>query len=194
MLTVQIDYTAYEYFERHGESHFPDAQTDIASTCITYLSFDVFGIGCCNTYEERELLLRGNPFLDYAALHWGDHARRQEDAVKSLALKFLQDDSKVACASQIQMRRPPREQQLGYSGMHMCSYFGLEKMMKYLLENGAIADVRSGSGRSPLSIAAEHGHEGLVRFFLARDDVDVNSKDSDGRTALSFAASNGHEA
>ena len=48
--------------------------------------------------------------------------------------------------------------------------------------------------QSLLSLAAESGHEAIVKFLLA-DGVDTNSKDSiQGRTPLSWAAGNGLEA
>ena len=34
----------------------------------------------------------------------------------------------------------------------------------------------------------------VVKLFLARDDVDISSKDSHGGTPLLLAAKNGHEA
>src|SRR5258708_5401140 len=37
-----IHYTTQEYFERRGAKLFPDAQTEIATSCLTYLLFDVF--------------------------------------------------------------------------------------------------------------------------------------------------------
>jgi hypothetical protein len=37
------DYTAQEYFETKAKSLFPNAEASIATTCVTYLSFDVFG-------------------------------------------------------------------------------------------------------------------------------------------------------
>jgi ankyrin repeat protein len=43
-------------------------------------------------------------------------------------------------------------------------------------------------------LAAENGHEGVVRFMLALDCIDAELMDSEGRTPLSFAAENGHEA
>ena len=45
----------------------------------------------------------------------------------------------------------------------------------------------------PLHIAAQGGHERIVRILLERD-VWINEKDGDGQTALHFAASEGHEA
>jgi len=39
-------------FERKGESQFPNAQPGIAITCLTYLSFDIFGTGNSNDYKS----------------------------------------------------------------------------------------------------------------------------------------------
>jgi GPI inositol-deacylase, winged helix domain len=49
-----VHYTTQEYFERTQKSWFSDAETDITKTCITYLSFDVFGRGICATAEDCE--------------------------------------------------------------------------------------------------------------------------------------------
>ena len=46
--------------------------------------------------------------------------------------------------------------------------------------------------RTPLSIAASHGHEVLVKMLLEHDGVDVAIQDVNGATALTWAASRGH--
>ena len=48
--------------------------------------------------------------------------------------------------------------------------------------------------RTPLSWAAEKGHEGLVRLLLVQKDVKPNTPDTKyGQTPLSWASQNGHE-
>ncbi|KAH6985419.1 hypothetical protein EDB80DRAFT_529803, partial [Ilyonectria destructans] len=51
------------------------AETDITTTYVTYLSFDVFESGFCRTDEEFEERIRLNPLYDHSARHWGNHAR-----------------------------------------------------------------------------------------------------------------------
>jgi len=40
--------------------------------------------------------------------------------------------------------------------------------------------------------ACEHGYTEIVKLLLARDDMDVTSKDRWGKTGFHFACQNGH--
>jgi Ankyrin repeats (3 copies) len=195
-----VHYTTQEYFKR--TSSFPNAETDMTVTCVTYLSFDTFAAGFCPTEEEFEARLQLNPLYNYAARNWGHHARAASTEVEQLILDFLDSAAKVSASSQAMMAPKRYWSYLKYSqevtrqmtGVHLAAYFGLEKVTTTLLKNGYDPDPKDSHGRTPLSWAAKDGHEAVVRLLLAKDGVDPDSKDGDGQTTLSWAAANGHEA
>ena len=49
-------------------------------------------------------------------------------------------------------------------------------------------------GRTPLSYAAEHGNEAVVKILVVRDDIKVDNKDDRGGSPLSYATEDGNEA
>lgn len=92
-----VHYTARDYFQRMRS--FPNAQTDITVTCVRYLSFNTFAVGCCSTEKEFRERLRLNPLYDYASRNWGHHALASSDTGQ-LILDFLQNEAKVSACSQ----------------------------------------------------------------------------------------------
>ena len=58
-----IHYTTQEYFERTQERWFLNAETNITTICVTYLSFRDFENGFCQTDDEFKERLRFNPPL-----------------------------------------------------------------------------------------------------------------------------------
>src|SRR5271156_6177056 len=132
-----VHYTTQEYFERTQMILFPDAQRDIARTCVTYLLFDAFETGFCPTDEEFEVRLQLNPLYDYAARNWG-HYVCATSAVEQLVVDFLKSKVKVSSSSQAMMASGRYS---GYSqvvpkqmiGVHLAAYFGLEEAMIALL-------------------------------------------------------------
>ena len=65
-----VHYTTQEYFERNQVTLFPNSQTDIAMTCVTYLSFNAFETGFCPTDEEFEARLQLNLAKSNNLGHW----------------------------------------------------------------------------------------------------------------------------
>ncbi|KAH7305361.1 nucleoside phosphorylase [Rhexocercosporidium sp. MPI-PUGE-AT-0058] len=55
-----VHYTTQEYFERTQNDLFPTAKSEITTTCVTCLSFDVFKSGYCQTDDEFEKRLQSH--------------------------------------------------------------------------------------------------------------------------------------
>jgi hypothetical protein len=157
-----IHYTTQEYFERIRESWNPRAQQDIASACLTYLSFDSFKSGSCRNNGEFERRLQKNMFLDYASRYWSQHTRAVQEQVYGLAFRFLQNINLVACA--VQTMSVSESKSGEYSqyfpkqtmGLHLTARFGLLYLSKKLLSDlggniNDLADLKDGDGRTPLS-------------------------------------------
>jgi hypothetical protein len=83
-----VHYTTQEYFERTRKQWFPSAESDITTTCVTYLSFTVFEHGFCQTDARFDKRLSSNQLYDYAARNWGHHAR-EASTVGQATLEFL---------------------------------------------------------------------------------------------------------
>lgn len=190
-----VHYTMQEYFQRTQKDWFPDAQNNITSTCITYLSFDIFNTGVCATDEEIEDRLQSNPLYSYAAENWGHHARNSIN-LDLTNNSLFKSQARMEAAWQInemkysQMTIPLLEASW-VTELHLAAYFGLQDFTKQLLSE---SDINSLTGllQTPLSLSARNGHEAIVKLLL-EIGADLELKDTDGQTALMHAARNGHE-
>ena len=69
---------------------------------------------------------------------------------------------------------------------------GNEATVTLSLQYGADINTRNRDRRSPLSLAAESGHQSVVKLLLEGEGLDVFLRDKNRETALSLASSNGH--
>ncbi|KAE9374873.1 hypothetical protein N431DRAFT_288115, partial [Stipitochalara longipes BDJ] len=190
-----VHYTTQEYFEQIQSSLFPDAEKDIAAVCITYLSFNAFEAGFCLTKDELEARLRSHPLYSYAAENWGHHARAASTQVEQLTLNLLQSEQKILAAGQGLIGSLPgySEREPGQlTGVHLAAYFELNEAISALFKNGHHIDSKDNYGQTPLSWAAENGHEAVVSLLLELG-AEIESKDIYGQTPLLWATRNGHE-
>ena len=193
-----VHYTTQEYFERTWDRWFPNAQHNIAITCITYLAFDIFAGGSYRTKYEYRARVQKYPLYPYTAQNWGYHAHKASSA-KDAVVRFLSNTAKVSAAYQamdvVQWPKVHYDGKLLYScpweflmeGMHLAAWFGLKEVTAYLLEQGWPPDCQV-SGRTPLSFAAENGQKELVDFLLEKKVVAI---DAGYHSPLSYAVMRG---
>lgn len=194
-----VHYTTQEYFERTQNDWFPNAETDMATICVTYLSFNIFETGPCLTDQQFEERLRLNPLYDYAARNWVHHACKISPLRKEV-IDFLKCNEKVEASSQALMafkfaswdsdyiQRIPKH----ITALHLAAYLGAEGVTKILLQGGTEINAKNSNGLTALAYAAERGHKGIVKLLLEKS-ADVNAKDDFHEAALSKAAIKGHE-
>jgi ankyrin repeat protein len=69
---------------------------------------------------------------------------------------------------------------------HIVAFFGIPAIMSYLISTARNLDSKDPAyGQTPLSLAAEYGHEAVVKLLVEREDIEADSKDANGRTPLS---------
>ena len=196
-----IHYTTQEYFERTQKEWFPNAETNITKVCVTYLSFRAFESGFCPTDAEFEQRLRLNQLYDYVAHNWGNHARSALTLCQQV-IDFLENELKTEAASQALLAIKRYSRQSNYSqdvsrqitGLHLAAFFGVYEAANTLIVRGQSLDLKDSNGRTPLSWAAEKGHEAVVKLLLEKG-AELEAKDYyNGQTPLSRAAEKGREA
>lgn len=190
-------YTMQEYFTRHQAAFFPEADESITARCLTYLSYDIFRQGMCSNDAEFEARLCQYPLYSYAAQNWGHHAR-VHSPIDDLLLQFLGDscllDASVQALFSLKgyygfesycTRVPSR-----FTAFHVAAWFGLEKVLQFLISQWDGSCARDSMNRDPLAWAALNGHRSVVKMLLDHG-VEPLQHDADGQTPISLAAFNG---
>lgn len=195
-----VHHTTQQYFEQSGRFWLPNADKDLALTCLTYLSSEHFASGHCKSDQEFEARLRSFAFYNYAARYWGCHARAVSTEIKLTILKFLQDEDKVSSCCQA-LFAGSKLLYHGYSqdvpryatALHLASYFGLSDVVDSLLDSGYEPHAMDSYGRTPLWWASASGHGRIIKILLDNRRSDPNLQDKSGQTSLSEAAKRGNK-
>jgi len=125
-------------------------------------------------------------------------------SASGLALAFLRNDAVVD--SVIQAASIPNSKYDGYStsftgrtsGLYLTARYELFDLTQRLLvsehgDSNAEVDPKDGISRTPLSYAAESGHEAVVKLLLG-SGANVNVQNGPYGNALDAASHRGHEA
>lgn len=196
-----VHYTTQEYFERTQSRWFPNAEVNITTICLTYLSLDIFKNDAFAVLTEMSDgkaldLSSKHPLLLYSAQYWGYHAcRAPESNVVGLILDFLEQESKLACflmhSLTYQYGATGRRTVDDVPKLQIAACFGLEKTVKALLEGGADVEAKSSDGWTALSSAAWSGQEAMIKLLL-ESGADIEAQNEAGWNALANACRNQH--
>jgi ankyrin repeat protein len=192
-----VHYTAQEYFDRIRCDWIPHGHLDITRTCLTYLSFETFRDGSCSDRLEYGDRMNAYPFLQYAARHWGRHARSVQDAVFDLVCATLLDQGRLSSTSQVLYSRIwfystfPR-----VNILHMLAYFGLHILAERLLaqcgdKSEYWVTQRNEKLETCLYIAADQGHDAMVELLLDKG-AEVNEEVGKFGSVLQVAVHEGN--
>lgn len=86
----------------------------------------------------------------------------------------------------------PSRNELKAAPIHSAAAGGHFRIVKMLLELGALPNVREQGGYTPLHAAAQHGNVDIIRALLL-GGADLTLKSDDGKTPLDIAMDAGHE-
>ncbi|KAK0726051.1 ankyrin repeat-containing domain protein [Lasiosphaeris hirsuta] len=192
-----VHYTAQEYFETAFADRLSQFQTDVAATCVTYLSFSSVMDARSGGLESH---LKQYALLPYVARYWADHVREveAEATLKESALGFLTDDAKRVSWYRVSYRikhgfEINASSLAKYTALHAASRLGLSgTVTSLLLRPDVDVNALDMRGDTPLHAAAAEGQEAVVQILLQRPDISADALSRGGRTPLALAAENGH--
>jgi len=75
---------------------------------------------------------------------------------------------------------------LGETALMRASVKGCLKIIHYLVDNGALIDIKDHQGNTPLMYAAKYGHTNVVQYFLEKK-ANIIEKNNNGETVLTLA-------
>jgi len=194
-------YTIVGYFAKRRDDLFNNGNTYMAGLCLNYLGLGEFRRGPVHGDEEGALFdarLKANPFLEYASLFLGVHAKASDDEkVLEVAYELIKDDERRNAS--IQALWFSSDEVTGNwrsrseaSPLHLAMYFKYTKLANRLLEDGADANIQDAFGMTSLMWAAQVGDKEMTKKVL-RMRIPLNAMNHDGENALHLAINHRHE-
>lgn len=187
-----VHHTITEFLKKLQEAgFFPNAQTEIALTCLTYLKFSNFK----DPTDDMENRAKEFPFLDYAAGHWGYHATRCMKCEPKYSKAFsdvlskdeiplgsLQIIAAKVLENPVALRIPMWKRNM--RPLQMAIVCGLESIVETILSQNDVDTEEIGyKNETALHTAARSSSQSAIKLLLSRH-AKVNATNYSGKTAL----------
>ncbi len=165
--------------------------TEIAQLCLTFVGFDDFADGPCQTFKELQERKEKYLFLEYAATYWPYHTQHKdvETAVSDLMLTLLIPQKNPKLGSMLQAcgnmfiyrcgsgndfqtfriypdREDPFVENLGMNSLAIASLFGFNSVLEEIVNSGADVDALGSIDGTPLQCAVYNGHIETVQTLV----------------------------
>jgi len=179
-----------------------DSHQSLAKVCITYLSTGTWFDALSEDELYLPLLVKVDevPFLHYAAHNWAYHVSQGSEGIFQVEiLEFLSQSSRIDFLLHlIWLNELSRDYwtsaykaPLHSSPIMVASFFGLERVVRVLIEDPTSLDSRSSQGATALQWAVWQDEKSIVQI-LHTAGADLNARDEEHNTSLHVAALKGH--
>lgn len=199
---------------RHYLHNFHSAEIALACSillkkCLAYLRHPAMRLEYWSEDHAIENLVLKHPFLEYAAVYWGDHAREvgaddDEELITNI-MDLLQMDENLACATRVLLYKTNRdwisvhkwggwgaEQRTKgkMRGINLVAYCGLDNILARILQNSPDGYLRSGDPfGNVIHWAARENHEAVLNRLMAQPGIHliINQPSELGHTPIHVA-------
>ncbi|KAF7952664.1 hypothetical protein EAE96_005895 [Botrytis aclada] len=152
--------------------YFNNAHISIAEVCVTYLAFRSVDENAGVNFDPDN-----SGFLQYAVVHWVEHARAADRPGVSYQPLFrclhLRSPNFLKFwiaqyQKHVKSRSSSKNILEGWTALHLSAAFGICNLVRIIIEIGEIQcfDSRDAHGRTALSLAAENNHLSVLRLLL----------------------------
>lgn len=151
-----VYYSLQQYLDACWEAQWPDAEKTVATNCLDYLALNDFRPALRNRTQVADRL-HTYSFLYYASCYWPEHIRGQfESELEHEIPRFLNRNFHLANANFIYFQTKQRDLgqwnslPLATTPLHVATFWGLDHLLKVLLNAGSNINGRDFDKCTPL--------------------------------------------
>ncbi|KAF4495276.1 nucleoside phosphorylase domain containing protein [Fusarium agapanthi] len=190
-----------EYIQDNGAELFPNAQKNLAISCLTYLLLKELQEADPRSADQLLNLENRFPFLEYAACNWGDHAREAfGNEIEEMSARFLGNQTAINLSSLVSTGLRDlhdgdydimnRKKAGTVCQIHVAARFGLLPLVELFISIKGQINARDHHQNTPFMLAAKWGHLSVVKLLLSMEGLNKNTQNDANHTALSMAVAN----